>query len=503
MNIFDIIFLAVVVLFLIFGLFGRLTGKILSLIFTIVSLPLSWILSSLLATFGLDKTIINKLVESDVIKKIMDAVPSMESFLSGSSRVVLFYLVGIIMFILFGLLASIINKAAKDSKLYKTKAIISLGLINAITGLIVMGFLSMPLSLSKNLVNTVYTEMKDDENAKPNTIKILSFIDGNNETSILIKSETKLLEKGLVPFTTYKDGDKKYSVYTNLNDFAIIYPKIGEISSKAKAINTDVDINDSDALGKMVDDFGALLDSVDETRAELQDDSHIKVIVADTVEYLFTSLGDDMEKFSFLKNAKKYLNGFDYLNASYKEKLPSVIIQSYIDSIENENKFLVYTDISSLGFDDLKNEIMEIPSLVKVFSSQTYLSKNDVKHALTSSTIAKQIVAGLLDDYYTDDSINESNLDYDKESFAISIVLNYSNSEDNTLLDTAAMIEAITESDLLAAVLDFYQRNENPMTITLSELQRTAIYAGLDTKYAAGIITSQQLNTYKALFVTE
>ena len=140
MNIFDIIFLAVVVLFLIFGLFGRLTGKILSLIFTIVSLPLSWILSSLLATFGLDKTIINKLVESDVIKKIMDAVPSMESFLSGSSRVVLFYLVGIIMFILFGLLASIINKAAKDSKLYKTKAIISLGLINAITGLIVMGF---------------------------------------------------------------------------------------------------------------------------------------------------------------------------------------------------------------------------------------------------------------------------------------------------------------------------------------------------------------------------
>ena len=483
MNIFDIIFLAVVVLFLIFGLFGRLTGKILSLIFTIVSLPLSWILSSLLATFGLDKTIINKLVESDVIKKIMDAVPSMESFLSGSSRVVLFYLVGIIMFILFGLLASIINKAAKDSKLYKTKAIISLGLINAITGLIVMGFISMPLSLSKNLVNTVYTEMKDDENAKPNTVKILGFIDSNNETSILIKSETKLLEKGLVPFTTYKDGDKKYSVYTNLNDFAIIYPKIGEISSKAKAINTDVDINDSDALGKMVDDFGALLDSVDETRAELQDDSHIKVIVADTVEYLFTSLGDDMEKFSFLKNAKKYLNGFDYLNASYKEKLPSVIIQSYID--------------------DLKNEITEIPSLVKVFKSQTYLSKNDVKHALTSSTIAKQIVAGLLDDYYTDDSINESNLDYDKESFAISIVLNYSNSEDNTLLDTAAMIEAITESDLLAAVLDFYQRNESPMTITLSELQRTAIYAGLDTKYAAGIITSQQLNTYKALFVTE
>ena len=100
MNLFDIIFLAVIAIFLVFGLFGRLTGKILSLLFVILSLPLSWVLSSLLSSFGLDKTIINKLIDNDVIKKIMESVPSMRSFLSSSSRMVIFYLVGIIMFIL-------------------------------------------------------------------------------------------------------------------------------------------------------------------------------------------------------------------------------------------------------------------------------------------------------------------------------------------------------------------------------------------------------------------
>ena len=157
MNLFDIIFLAVIAIFLVFGLFGRLTGKLLSLLFVILSLPLSWVLSSLLSSFGLDKTIVNKLIDNDVIKKIMESVPSMRSFLSSSSRMVIFYLVGIIMFILVGLLASIINKAAKNSHLYKTKAIISLGLINAITGLIVMGFISMPFSLSKKLKAKVKT----------------------------------------------------------------------------------------------------------------------------------------------------------------------------------------------------------------------------------------------------------------------------------------------------------------------------------------------------------
>ena len=113
----------------------------------------------------------------------------------------------------------------------------------------------------------------------------------------------------------------------------------------------------------------------------------------------------------------------------------------------------------------------------------------------------------MLDDYYTDDSVNESTLDYDKECDAITSALTYSvHADDDAMRQVDALTELtnkICDSDLLPAVIYSYEQNGNPLRIQMDATQKAIIDGLLDTKLASADITLQQYNTYKAIFVTE
>nr|MCR5741992.1 hypothetical protein [Gammaproteobacteria bacterium] len=158
-------------------------------------------------------------------------------------------------------------------------------------------------------------------------------------------------------------------------------------------------------------------------------------------------------------------------------------------------------DVSSYNYEKLSSELVKMPELIKIFSSASNLSASEIKSALTSTDIAKQVVSGLLSDY-TDGSITEENLDYDKESSAIANALNYSNSSDDSLELSAipTLIDSLCESDLLPAILDFYSNNGSAVTIKVSLIKKTTIDGLFDTKVLNGELSQKVANTYKAMF---
>ncbi|MCR5741453.1 MAG: hypothetical protein K6G38_03240, partial [Gammaproteobacteria bacterium] len=268
------------------------------------------------------------------------------------------------------------------------------------------------------------------------------------------------------------------------------------------SLNNSIDMKDSNSIQSLLDTIENLLKPIDDARADLSENSHIKSVIAEYIEYFVEGMPTEVESMSMFKYAKDYLADFNYETESYIDNIPSALVQSYIDSNESSNAFLKFVDVSSYNYEKLSSELFKMPNLIKIFGSASNLSASDVKSALTSTDIAKQVVSGLLSEYYTDGSITEATLDYDKESSAIASALNYSNSSDDSLELSAipTLIDSLCSSDLLPAILDFYSNNGSAVTIKVSLIKKTTIDGLFDTKVLDGELSQKVANTYKAMF---
>ncbi len=509
MNYIDIAIIGLLVLSLLFGLIGKLHKKIRFLIGTLISLPLAYLLSGLFAKADWLNDLIAQLLEKANISDFVEKSESLQLIFSSTVRFVLFYVLFLLLALIFvpiilAILSAIIvpKKKKANSKFFNRKAVISFGLIQLVTSAIILAYFVLPVALAKPALKN-FDENRAEIGVSFDTSKINDLV----ENSLFLNLEEKALSKNAVPFLGYKEGEgenvQKYSYYDDFNDIAIIVGEIPTIKNIASSLNLSMDLNSSSAIEEKMNSFGVILGSIDDLRNSLSDNSKIKSALAEILEYYIIEEPKTNSSLSFLQNAGDYLDSFDFVNDSYKDKLLPIIVQSYIDSIEGDNKFAMYIDVTEYNFNQLKTQLAKLPELVKIFGSKENVSKEEIKSVLTTSDLSAQVVSGLLNDYYTDHSITSATLDYDKEADALSLVLNYTNSDDNSSLDQIVLVNSLSESDLLPAILDFYTRTNTPLTIKVDTLKYTAIKILLDAKKANNELTTQQYNTYLAMFVEE
>lgn len=499
MNIIDIAFIVILVLFLLIGFFGKLVRQLIHLIMVLAAIPVGYLLSGALINTTLGAKIIEWISNIELIKSLVENSPSLESFITGSSRMVLFYALGIVLMILFSIIGEIIFACLKKNKSAGLKGVLALGLVKALSTLTVLVFVVlMPISIGRKALNEA---SNSDGIPMP---KVVGTINTQVQSSKFVDTAVVLLDKDKVPFIKYKviedDKEVEYNFYTDLNDLSQLIPFAGDLKNLGSSLNLNMDVNDSTQIEESLDKIGEVLDRIDTLRSELGSDGHTKKIIAEIVEYFLTEYPKENESVKFLLNTEPYLEGFDYQNDGYKDKLVSVVLQAYIDSLEATNPFVKFVNVSTYTFAELKTEAVKLPDLMKIFKNQSNMTESEIANLLSTSKISKQVVTGLLDEYYTDDSVNEDSLNYNNEAKAISMSLAYANSDDNSLLDTALLVNALGDSDLLPAIIDFYNKNEEPIVINVTLVQKTALELGID---ANTNMTSQQKATYKTLFVVE
>lgn len=510
MNIYDIVFIAIVALFLVIGLFSKFLKGLINLIAIGASIPVSYWISGVLMNTNLPQLLFEYIEKIEIVKTLIDASESLNAFLHGSMRTVVFYVVGIAGLLVFKIVALIIWSIFKNGKLGDAKGTLSLGLFRALSACIVLVFITAPIPILHTGIKEATVFMSEKYPDKPVTEK-LKMANGYIESSFVVDLEIKALDSGKVPFLTYQvvkeDETKECNFYSDMEDIGTLIPSAMSLKDLISGFSSNINMNDAESITNLINKIGEALDEVDSTRSSLREDGSFKGIIGELVKYFIEQYPENKDSLAFLRNAKNYLAGYDYENASYKDKLPSVIIQSYIDSMESSNTFAKYIDVTQMTFDDLKNEVANLPELMKTFNNLSEVNAETLKNTLTSSLIAKQVVQGMLDDYYTDDSVNETDLSYDDECNAISTALHYSNdSEDDVIRQAEALGELVNklcESDLLPAVIYSYEVNGTPLRVSLDTAQKAIVDGLLDTKLASGDLTLQQYNTYKDIFVVE
>ena len=510
MNIYDIAFIAIVALFLVVGLFSKLLKGLINLIAIGASIPVSYWVSGILMNTSLPQTLFDFIEKIEIVKTLIDASESLNAFLHGSMRTVVFYVVGLLGLLVFKIVAAIIWAIFKNGKLGEPKGMLSLGLFRALAACVALIFITSPIPILHTGIKEATTFMSE-KYPDGKATQILQKVNEQVEGSLVVKYEIQALDSGKVPFLTYEvvkeDETKECNFYSDMEDIGTLIPSAMSLKDLISGFNTSINLNDAESITNLINKIGEALDAVDSTRSSLKEDGSFKGIIGELVKYFIEVYPEDKDSLAFLRNAKNYLSGYDYENSAYKDKLPSVIIQSYIDSMEQSNSFAKYIDVTQFTFDDLKSEVANLPELMKTFNNLSEVNADTLKNTLTSSLLAKQVVQGMLDDYYTDDSVNETDLTYDDECEAISTALHYSNNADDDVIRQAealaTLVDKLCDSDLLPAVIYSYEANGTPLRVSVDATQKGIVDGLLDTKLASGDITLQQYNTYKAIFVIE
>ena len=508
MNLLDIIILGLLVLSLVGGMFGKLRKQLIHLIFVVISIPVSYFLAKWFATLDLFDKLIEKFDLTEIVETLNEASPQFASIFGGVKIMLSFFVIGIVLFLVFGLIAGFICSISKDKT--TKKGILLLGLVPVVKTAIILAFIAIPVASCRVIAKDVYKATMDNSMSEEEKEEL-----ANSKFAIILESkaldlEEDVLETGKVPFLTYKvneevDGEEKevsYYFYSDMKDIEVCMPAILKIKSMNFG-SLSLDMNNAESFTNLLNLVEEILDEVDSTRSKLSEGGHLSKLFGDAIKYAFNKLPDKDSKFAFLKNGVKYLEGYDYYNANYKDKLPSVIVQSYIDSLNESMSLTKHINVSNFTFEELRQNVTKLPELVSLFNTTGNKTQEEVNNALTSSTIAKQVISGVLNDYYTDGSVNETELNYNDESYAIASALNYANSNDNSAIDAVSLVDALSKSDLLPALIDSYNKDGKGFEVKVDAVKKAALDAAIDLKVVDGSLTTQQANTYKALFVVE
>ena len=172
MNIYDIVFIAVVALFLVVGLFSKLFKGFINLIAIGASIPVSYWVSGILMNTNLPQLLFEYIEKIEIVKTLIDASESLNAFLHGSMRTVVFYVVGIVGLLVFKIVAAIIWAIFKNSKLGDAKGMLSLGLFRALAACIALAFITAPIPILHTGIKEATTFMSEQYPDKPITQKL-------------------------------------------------------------------------------------------------------------------------------------------------------------------------------------------------------------------------------------------------------------------------------------------------------------------------------------------
>ena len=519
MNYVDIAIIVLLVLAFFFGFIGKLSHKITHLVMLALSLALAFILGTVLADSGLAEKIISWLKLESYIEMLKEASPQFLVLFGGIKRFVLFFAFSLVLFLIFGFFGLIINHALFKSKKkatqegeqkkFKNTAIFGGQIISVVWMAVLLLFFLAPVTAFRAPAKTAVT-MNYSEDHTPTTVdKILDQVEGSK----MLDLTEKALEKRLVPFMSYskQDSEGKAHTYYFIDDAKGADKMLVILKNfKAKHVNlSGLSIENKESLSQALDALEEALTDLDSMREELGDDTTITIILGDIVKYVFSDVEDDAKPAllkSLMNGGSEYLEGFDYYKDAYKDKIPSVLVQVLIDKTKADNSsnmkdLLKYVDVHNFTFAELKANILSLPDLLNLFTTKTVKTQAEVKAVLTASPLCKQVLKGIMESYYGAGS-SFVDIDYDKESLAISTVLNYANSEDNSLLDAVALSEALGESDILPALIDYYNgaNPDNPIQIKVDPAKYAAVNAALAAELAAGHLTTQQYETYRDIF---
>lgn len=521
MNYVDLIILGIIGLFLIIGLFTKFWKNFFILLTMVASVPIAYLLSGMFVTSKLGEAIVEKVKQIEIIKSMAEASDAFASLLQGSGRMILFFILGISLFVISFLVGAILfwifSLFFKGMKEKKHKISLLSGLSLALTGAVIALFIASPLMIINKPVTEAVSYYEEKEETDGKLYKAVKTIDNLNNESFIAKAGIKLLDKngGIFLKYQYKNEEtgetKEYNLYTDMAEASLaIKPGLNVLEMFKDMDTSSIDFSDSESIKSLLNSLHDVLKEVDTFRGSLDDEAHFKNLISELVEYYLSTYPEGLSndnKLAFLKNAKNYLTDFNYLTSDYADTLPQVILQSYIDQMETSQKVLEYVDITEFTFDEITGEVDQLPVIMKLMDKGASLTKDEVKGILTESKIMTQVMDGVLSDYYTDGSITRETLDFDKEAEAISLIFTYANNDDNNIADSAVLVLELKNSDLLPALINFYNTNEDTtddIKVVVSDpIQLAAIEAALYAEYTGGGLTQQQFLTYKDAFVSE
>lgn len=534
MNVIDIIVLGVFIVGIVLGIFGKMWKKVINMIMMIVSIPVSYLISGWLMGTAQATKIVEKIKSISLIKSLCEVSPSLESMVEGSPRILLFYIVGLIDFFIFGLIGLLlyfIFSTALSSKKGPTKAVYLFGLPGGISALVIVLFAISPIMvLSPILTETnAYLSTIESPNKTEKTIlKVTNFSSKYISTSKVCIKGIELLDDGKIPFLTYEtkmegtDGQvttRKYSFYSDMKDLGVVFPALLSSVNEIKNIDVSkIDVKDKtgeNSLSNFLDEFTNLLKNLDDARAKLKEDGHIKGISGEIISYYLTKKDYSSSNLTFLTYTKNYLEGKDntyFENCSLRDDILPLIIQSYVDSMEGDYLVLKYVDLTSLSLDQLKSEISNyLADLMSLFDTKNVMSKEDINQLLTSnSVITGQIITGMISNMdYASTTVdlykNKDATTMGNEAKYLADFLNYANntsSENESLLTIASAaltIEELTKSKIIASLINTYKDSDKPFQIHTSIYE--ALNGYIELKYTTNQITLKEKDAYKSLFV--
>ncbi len=545
MNYIDLAVLVIVLVAMALGLLGKLWKRIVMMLMIIISVPCSYLIASSLASkvsnmpvseiailndsssTPVKEWLVEKANGVGIIETIYNNSPSFQSLLDNSPemvvKLVLFYVIGILGFIVFPIIGGIVYFIIKlflSDKEKKKGAIWLFGIPSGVIGFIITLFVMSPIILFAPVLSQAAAAY--NETPSPNALvqKILSKTSGYLDGSIVVTTGTKMLESHEYSFLTYEVEEPngsgtitvKYYFYGEIRDIGVIINLYTDVSDEINGIinSENFDYEETEYVDKMIyfmDSLENVLGSLDEMRGNFSDSGHIKGITGDLLQYYLetnpSSLPTD-SPFYFLNRID--MTGFDYDNGSLKDDLFPRLLQAFLDemAINYGYSFLSDLDISSMTYAEIRDELVNLANLIAFYNdldagSLDDLTPEEIADLIASfgdSEIATQILENALSELGYTLPVDISEIDFASEGELIGDLIGYAGSGDVSSIDGSALAEDLASSDLALIIIE----STPDLSIDVSDAQYSDIEDELNSQVLSGAITSEEMATLLGIF---
>lgn len=540
MNYIDLAVILIVIVCMALGLLGKLWKRLIIMVMVIASIPISYLVANSLtekyanmpateiailketdSTVTVTEWIVNKANSVEAVKTIYDNSPSFASMLDNSPemivKVLLFYVIGIIGFIVAPIVGTIIYwllKLFMSDKEKRKGAIYLFGIPSGVMALVITIFVISPIIMFSPIIHEATNAFKSSESPNATVLKVLETVDGQTDGSKVITTGSDFLEKNPMKMLCYEAEEegttKTYYFYGELKDIAVIIALYSNVQDDVKAITAmeDLDLtstNSVDELVNLLDTADGVLTDLDTMRKDLSNAGHISGIINDLLKYYLDTYPDSLSNDNGLAFLKRMdLTDFDFADASLKDDLLPLIIQALVDelAINGGYEFLADLNIKEMTFADIKKEIANIANMVTLFnglstsdfSEMTSEEVETLVASLAGSEIVKTALEGALEEsgltLPADFSVED--IDFAAEAPLIADIVTVAQEGDFTNLgseELADLADDISTSELAQVVV-----------LDVSAAEYTSMESELAGKVSSGELSEEQKATLLGLF---
>lgn len=536
MNYIDLFLILFVVVFMVLGLLGKLWKKLFIMIFVIISVPVSLLIANGLTNKVADmpassipfvkvtedittsEWVVEKIKSIDFVGDMYNNIDSVKSFLDNSPKAilnsVLFYVVGILDFFVFMLLGTIIFMIVKlflSEKEKKKRAFWLFGIPSGVIALVIALFVLQPFYLiapySSELVN-LYSK----SSIKNNKIEAaLVTVSEQVETSKLCQISSGFYESGKASWMKYEVNEKEYYLYYELEDSVLtlktimpLVEKVKDIASKTQTLDLS-NAENVDGMIDLLDDLDEMFVILDDYRTHLNDESHVKGLLSDLLEYYLkeypTTVNSDSPLYFLRKGNFASVN---FEECSLRTDLFPKILQAFLDELVETYNYTYLEDVNveSMTLAEIKGVLKDITSFISLYSKIgdqdiMDMSKEEIIELLSSFEVtetSKQIVSGIIEDLAPDINVDIENIDLEKEGETIGTIIEAVSDPSN--INPEEIAGSLAESEIIYAVIE-----SNPqLSVTVSEDDYNTIESTLNEKLSSGSITDEEYNLLIGIF---